>query len=926
MPKAQPAAPSAAHRPSGAWQVRLLGGLQLDGRQQQIQRLPSRAVTALLARLALWPDRTHAREQLVDLLWPGVEPAVGRNRLRQALSSLKSLLEGPGASPDGPVLLADRLGVRVAPGALHCDAVEFEVHWRAGRHAAAAACYRGELLPGFYDEWIEEERQRLAALFERVPPPAVPAAPAPAAPVPAAPAELVTLPSYLTRLFGAGAQAARLRERVLDQRLVTLLGPGGAGKTRLAVEAAQSLRQDFARPAQKPAAFVPFDIIAFVPLASCSSRAQVLDAIAGTLQFAQGADDPLQALFAALRDRRVLLVLDNFEQLVDCAATLVESLLAGLPALHLVLTSRRTLGLAGEIEFVVDPLPLPAADADLAETAANPAVALFVERARAVRADFHLGTRNAAAMAALVSALEGMPLAIELAASRVRSISPADMLQRLRRSGTPRLDLLARQGAASVARSAAEQRHASMQRAIAWSWDLLDAAPSRLLSLLTVFAGSFSAEAACVLVDDEGLDAPLLLDELVSNSLVHRLGDGDELRFGIYQPIREFARARLDETAARHGRSRLRHWARHWALALPSTPPLRAVRTEMPNLLAALASAVADDAPEHAIELLLALRRCLEDVELPAEGLVQAQAAVEHCADPGLKALGHSLLGPMLYTAGQGDAAMQHAALGLQGAGAEPGPRARALHALARVRWRSRRRADEVEPLLDEADALMAEGTADRDLQASLLALRAFVANVHHRDYAGAERLHSQALALWEAQGNQHAVNSGRYNLAVCAQNANRQAVCLQRLAPVIASAHEQQDWRRLSQSLNVSGNAHSGLRDWPRAVADYRACIGTAWRGMATYDLAFGLWNLPRALAHRREPEAAVKLCAFAAAFWRSRFGELTAADQLYLLRVRRLARCQIDATRLAACWQAGEALTLSQAVALAMPPLLPT
>ncbi|MFY9514519.1 MAG: hypothetical protein WAQ05_26430, partial [Rubrivivax sp.] len=170
-----------AASPGGwAWRLQLLGGLQAGNGRQQITRLPSRAVAALLARLALWPERTHAREELVELLWPGVELAVGRNRLRQALSTLKSLLDSP---DQPPVLLADRLGVRVAPGALHCDVHDFESACRAGRYDEAAACYRGELLPGFYDTWIDEERLRLAALADH----ATQRAPQPAAPTPQLP-------------------------------------------------------------------------------------------------------------------------------------------------------------------------------------------------------------------------------------------------------------------------------------------------------------------------------------------------------------------------------------------------------------------------------------------------------------------------------------------------------------------------------------------------------------------------------------------------------------------------------------------------------------------------------------------------------------------------------------------------------------------
>ena len=915
------------------WYVRMLGGLSLSDGTQHITRLPSRAVTALLARLALAPERAHAREELIELLWPGVALGVGRNRLRQALSTLKSMLEPAGRLPAQPVLQADRISVRVLPGSLDCDALRFERSVQAGQIDAARALYRGELLPGFYDDWIDEERLRLAALHERLAryPQTAQTAQTPqtalAMPPASAPwrqaaqsAARVNLPTYLTRMFGADAQGARLRGMVLAHRLVTLIGPGGAGKTRLAIEMAHSLRPDSAGSLATTEPFEPFDLIAFVPLAACTTRAQACDALTGVLQIAPAAAEPVRALVDALAGRRALLLLDNFEQLVGVAQDLVEQLVGQLPALHLVVTSRRALGVDGEHELALAVLELPAVDADVASAAGNAAVALFVDRARAVRTDFHFGARNGATLVELVRALQGMPLAIELAASRVRSIAPADLLARLRGSGTPQLDLLSRTGP----RGTLDARHTSMQRVIAWSWQQLAAGPARLLSALTVFPGGFTAAAAAALVAEEPLDAQLLLDDLVANSLVQvqvqvQAGDVDALRFALYQPIREFAAAQLDDATARHWRQRLRGWALDWARTLPRTPPLTHLRLEMPNLVAALASAVDDAAPHDAIQLLIELRRCLEDVELPAEGLAHAQAAVEQCADLGVKASGHAVLGPLLFTAGQPDAALRHAELGLHCAPLVAAQRARALHSLARVRWRSRRRADEVEPLLAEAQAL-ALPSGDLELRASVLALRAFVANAQPQGRVDGEQLHAQALALWEQLGNQHAIDSGRYNLAVCAQNTGRNQQALQRLAPVIASARELHDWRRLNQSLNVRGNAFSGLRDWPSAMADYQECIRTAWRGMASFDLAFGLWNLPRTLAHLRQPEAAVRLAAYAAAFWCGRFGDLSASDQRDLQRVRRLAARQIDAAQIATLWREGEHLSLAQAVALAL------
>ncbi|MEN9626775.1 MAG: hypothetical protein RJA10_1, partial [Pseudomonadota bacterium] len=156
-PVAEPAGPH--------WQVRLLGAVEAHRPGQSPTRLPSRAAAPLLARRALAPGRMHPREELVELLWPGVALDVGRNRLRQALSTLKAQLEGQG----GPlVVLADRLGVRAAPGALGCDAVDFERHLRSGDWHRADQAYGGELMPGFYEDWVIEERARLAALADRL--------------------------------------------------------------------------------------------------------------------------------------------------------------------------------------------------------------------------------------------------------------------------------------------------------------------------------------------------------------------------------------------------------------------------------------------------------------------------------------------------------------------------------------------------------------------------------------------------------------------------------------------------------------------------------------------------------------------------------------------------------------------------------------
>jgi len=916
---------------SGAWQVRLLGAIEARRGDLAVGNFGSRGGAALLARLALYPQRRHAREELIELLWPGVELDVGRNRLRQTLFTLRQVLEPPGPMP-APVLLADRAGIGVVPGALECDVVQFEAALRAGDAAHARALYRGELMPGFYDEWIDEERLRLAALLDRLPegaaaspgvrsgegPASVDAGAAralPAAPDDAPDIGRSSLPLYLTRFFGRDADGARLRAEVLGHRLVTLLGPGGAGKTRLAVELGAALRDVGAQT--EPAA--RFDFVAFVPLADCASREQLLDALLAALHLRRGDHDPVEPLADALDGRRALLVLDNFEQLCGLGEDVVAQLVGRIASLHVLVTSRRVLGLDGEREFAISPLALPPRGLAARDAALVPALALFADRARAARADFHVSAANVDALVELAHLLDGLPLAIELAAARVRSLAPAAMAALLRDAqagaagGT--LELLHRGGP----RAGFDRRQASMTGVIEWSWRLLEPGQARLLAALTVFHGGFTMQAARAVCGDLG-PVELGLDALVAHSLLRMqpAGEDDTPRYAAFEPVREYAARHLAPEDARLRRAAHRRWLTDRAAALPPTPPLAEVRAELPNLLAALRSAVADGAPDDAIRLALPLRRVFEDVDPPADALRLLDDAVRAAVDPALRSQGHTLLGPLLYNAGQRDAARAQADAGL--ASAPPGAawRGRALHAAARVRWRIERRPADVLPLIEEGRAF-AVAAGDLELQAGLLALRAFVANAQ-RDSVAGRALHEQALALWERLGNRHAVNSGRYNLAVSAQIAGRQQEALDRLAELETDARALHDWRRLSQSLNVRGNALMALRRWNEAADALRECIRVSWDGLALHELAYGLWNLPRALAHTGRAGDAATLAAFVARFWEARFGALTAADRVDLRRIRRLARCRLDAGALAAAAARGEALPLAAAVALAL------
>jgi predicted ATPase/DNA-binding XRE family transcriptional regulator len=343
------------------------------------------------------------------------------------------------------------------------------------------------------------------------------------------------LPTPPNALIGRQAElaAARARFQTDGVRLLTLTGPGGAGKTRLGLQIAQELADTF------------YDGVCFVPLAALVAPELVGVAIAQALALDdQGSAPPIEQLKQFLRDRVLLLVLDNFEQIV-AAAPLVAALLADCPHLRVLVTSRVPLHLSGEHEFAVPPLALPAPRAAVSdESSAYPAIALFVARARAVRADFALTRDNAPAIAEICARLDGLPLAIELAAAWIKLLTPDALLSRL--SGAQPLHILAG-GPRDL-----PVRQQTLRNTTAWSYNLLAATEQRLFRALGVCVGGCTLEDAEAITGDRSLaSADLLaaLAALVDDSLLRREVDrAGTVRVAMLETIREYARELLADS------------------------------------------------------------------------------------------------------------------------------------------------------------------------------------------------------------------------------------------------------------------------------------------------------------------------------------------------------------------------------------------
>jgi predicted ATPase/transcriptional regulator with XRE-family HTH domain/Tfp pilus assembly protein PilF len=725
------------------------------------------------------------------------------------------------------------------------------------------------------------------------------------------------IPGPLTLLIGRereGAAIAHLLTRD-ETRLLTLTGPAGIGKTRLAQQMAMDLLGTFT------------DGIVFVPLASVGEHTLVVPAISLALGLREEVGLPLlDQVRSYLADRELLLVLDNFEHVVG-AAPGVAAVLAACPKVKMLVTSRTTLRVRGEQQFVVPPLDtpdlshLPALE-DLAQYAA---VALFVRRAHDVRPTFTLTPEIAPTIAAITVRLDGLPLAIELAAARIKLLSPEALLARLDTS----LSLLTR-GSVDL-----PVRQQTMRRAIAWSYDLLAEHERRLLRRLAVFVGGWTLEAAEVVCDDSDGQWSTILDrlaELVDKSLVVPGVNGDrEPRFRLLELIREYA---LEQLAASGVEAAVRQRHAEFYLAFSEsaerylhgdsqTTWFDRLEEEHSNLRAALGWAETSGTLDLGLRLATSLwwfwqvRGHLQEGRTWLEKLLSLESRPDGEKEMVLRAEALRAAGNLAWCQADYERATKFLedSLSLNRRVGNTNGEAHALDTLGLIAdeqgdW------DLAVTLFEEALALFREAQ-DKNHIATVYNNLAVVAS-RRQQYASAVDLYKESLKLTHEVGNRRSIALTLSNLgeALHAQGDLQSASAL--MEDSLALYQELGDKDGLSSALNNLGDLLHEQGDLKRAIALYRRGITLAHE----IGVQWSLLNLLEGAAHlaydMEQFTQAVRLFALAT--------ELRAKVQMSR-SLRNQARYDSNVAHMRAClgeeafaaeWEAGRSMTVAEAETL--------
>lgn len=822
-----------------------------------IRRFRSQKVAALLAYLALHVGRDCTREQICEMLWPEIETTLAHTRLRVTLSSLRKQLEPP-VMPYGTVLDTSVHGtVRLRTETVSTDvSVLDEAIRRKDAPTIRQLIERGELLPTFYDEWVQEWRYRIDVArdsLDSVPVEAIPQeancdSPASNTRVVSAPTFSKHLPVYLTRFFGRVQEQERLAELIDDPhvRLVTITGGGGNGKTRLSVETSRAWNDG---------------PVWFVSVSNLWDGGRLADVILRSLDILAAPNaDPLTQIAQYFDGQPApLLVLDNLEQIAARAAATISTLLGSTTNLTILAVSRTRLEIPGEQILELGPLSLPEnLESDLAQIATVSAINLFVHRSQSVRPDFQLTAHNVVDVVAVCRLLEGIPLAVELAAARSAVLSPAQMHQRLQEHWNALTAIGNRLGK--------EDRHRSLRAVIEWSAALLPAEQVALFLRLAVFRGGATQEAI------EGVcEVPFPLDTLSrlrGCSLVQVREYHGEPRFTILEVLRQWAEEQLSDAEKQRLAHRHAIWFADWATR-------QSEQFHTPQENRAIATLSLDDA-----NLRWALEQCLETGEATnAHRLLvvlskhwQWQGRLQELSKVAKRVL--VLPGPVpqslrfdaiygvivvFFSLGDLDSASRYAGELESLARESNDPRQMAI-ALGQKEYllHNTQHIAEAESILQDA-SVYAQTSGDLATQSKVLERQGMYAARHHKDYARGHAYLNKATLLVRQLGDQRHLTIILYNIGILFADEKQFSEAAERLNESLALAIATEDvWMQLYCRIALA-RVWLGLKDLNHTHSELSAALPLALRTGDLYLLEPLLIHLSRFLNEVKQSTNAV-------------------------------------------------------------------
>ena len=743
------------------------------------------------------------------------------------------------------------------------------------------------------------------------------------------------LPAQLTTFVGREQELAALRNVLSASgsavRLLTLTGPGGSGKTRLALEVAARLRAE--QLDTFPNGYF------FVALSTITNPSMVLEAICETLNIRENANQQfLDNLNEYLRPKKLLLLLDNFEHLMKAAPLLID-LLSNAPGLRILVTSRAVLHLYGEHEFPLDPLPLPDLEdlSSIQDIVRYASITLFTTRSLAVNSNFTLNRENAATVAKICMRLDGLPLAIELAAARSKVLSPQALLDRLDR----RLTFLADRNRNPT------ERHQTLRATLDWSYQLLSPSEKRLFAFLAVFAGSFSLDAIEDVCCETG-DADVLsgLESLVDNSLLQRVtvdlgdknagsttGDG-EVRFRLLSTIHEYAQEKL---AAENDREAVEYRHVHFYLAVAETaePELRGsnqgewlsrLELEHDNLRSGLRWCMNGNGER--VLLGLRLCACLGQFWYMAGHFTEGYRWLEDGLYKAIPSIPANLHAKALYALGsllhaQGD--LRRAFPSFEQSLAiyrQLGDRhgiADALYALGRLVNRQKAYA-EAERLLQESLTLV-HTTGDEYRLAYILNILAGI-RLAQGDFSAAEALYQQALTAARRIDNRSGVAFILTAFGELARLVGDYARAESYYNEAMTLANNLRQKARVVMLLHNLAHVALHHNQTQRAAAMFRECmiLGMELPDQENFGMCMlGLGGVAGAL---QQPDRATMLFGAGELILETIGAQLAPADQLEYDRNRARVETQINPQIFLEQWQKGRSLTQDQMQQLALEP----